>query len=149
MQSNIDSGSLELTIKLAIQRLIGTASGACLGLILTYFIGSSYIWLLFLIAVLIMLGSYLMLFYKGFNLFGPTAIIIILMSHQGPITESIAFYRTIEVILGVVVAVVVTILIWPYRLGDYLENNIRTRIKSIRQQFEYIIEMLTTGGAEL
>lgn len=93
-----------------------------------------------------MLGSYLTLFYRGFNIFGPTAIIIILLSHQGPITESIAFYRTIEISLGVVVAVVVTILIWPYRLGDCLENNIRIQVKSIRQQFEYIIEMLTAGG---
>ncbi len=145
MQSNIDSGSLELTIRLALQRLIGTTSGAVVGLALIYLIGPSYVWLLILIAILIILGSYLTLLYRGFNLFGPTAIIIILLSHQGPLTESIAFYRTIEIILGVVIAIVVTISLWPYRLSDQLKSNYKRRGEALKKQFSGLLEMLPVG----
>ena len=148
MQSNIDSGSLELTINLAKRRLIGTASGACVGLILTYMIGPGYWWLLPIIFILIISGSYLTLLYKGFNLFGPTAVIIILLSHQTSITESLAFYRTSEIMLGVIVALVVTITLWPYRLADYLENNIKTRIEPIRTQFTAVSKMISINTFE-
>lgn len=146
MQSNIDSGSLELTIKLGLQRFIGTASGAFSGLLLTSVIGQSYIWMLVLIIILIVLGSYLTILNKGFSLFGPTSIIIILLSHHGPITESIAFYRTAEIILGVIIAIIVTISLWPLRLSDHLTNNFKRRVNTLKKQFNIVIKTLPSGS---
>ena len=37
MQSNIESGSYELTLKLALQRFVGTACGAVIGFVIIYF----------------------------------------------------------------------------------------------------------------
>ena len=135
MQSNIESGSLEMTLRLALQRFIGTFSGALSGFVVLLLLQPNYWQLLLIIFLLIVVGSLLVRIYQGFNLFGPTALIIILLSYQQPLTQNIAIIRSIEILLGLVVAIAVTIFIWPYRITQHLNQNRKKRFQLIHQQF--------------
>ena len=135
MQSNIESGSLEITLQLAIQRFVGTLSGALSGFIVLLLLQPNYWQLLIIIFLLIVIGSILVRLYQGFNLFGPTALIIILLSYQQPLTQNIAMTRSIEILLGLIIAIAVTIFVWPYRITQHLNENRKKRFHLIYQQF--------------
>ncbi len=135
MQSNMESGSLEMTLKLAMQRAVGTISGALSGFIVLLLLKPDYWELLLIIFLLIVIGSFLVRLYQGFTLFGPTAIIIILLSYQQTITQGIAMTRSFEILLGLIVAIAVTIFIWPYRMAQHLYENRKQRFQLIYQQF--------------
>ena len=141
MQSNMDSGSFEVTLRLAFQRLLGTVSGAIAGFGLLFLFNPNYWQLLVIIFICILVGSYLTTLYKGLALSAPTAVIILLLAHQTPITQSLAAMRTIEILLGVIVAILVTIFIWPYRITDHLKNNRHKRLILFRQQFSGLISI--------
>lgn len=141
MQSNMDSGSFEVTLKLATQRLVGTVSGAVVGFGLIFLINPNYWQLLVIIFVCILAASYLTKFYKGMTLAGPTAVIVLLLAHHAPITQSLAAMRTLEILLGVVVAIVVTVFVWPYQVTDHLKLNRIKRLGMLQQQFSELISV--------
>ena len=85
------------------------------------------------------LGSLLTKFYQGFNLSGPTAAIILLMSHQQPITQSIALIRSTEILIGVMIAIVITVIIWPYRITDHLKKSRKKRLLFLHKQFAALL----------
>lgn len=139
MQSNIDSGSLEVTLKFSLQRIIGTVSGAIVGFSMLFLIDPTYLELLVIIFLVIFLGSFLVKVYSGFNLTGPTAAIILLLAHHEPFTKNIAFIRSVEIVLGVVIATLVTLFIWPYRVNDHLNNHRKKILCLISSQFAGLI----------
>ena len=139
MQSNMDSGSLEITLKLALQRLIGTVSGALSGFGVLMLLQPNFWKLLIIVFILIVLGSLLTRLYQGFNLSGLTATIIVLLSHQKPITQSIALIRSTEILLGVIIAIVITIVIWPYRISDHLRKSRKKRLLLLYKQFSELL----------
>jgi len=139
MQSNMDSGSLEITLKFALQRLIGTVSGAIIGFAVLFLIDPTHWELLIIIFLIILLGSFLVNVYSGFNLAGPTAVIILLLAHHEPLSKNIAFIRSIEIFLGVIIAIVVTLFIWPYRVNDHLKSHRKKILSLISNQFADLI----------
>lgn len=98
-------------------RVIGTAIGALLGW------GTSYVWhghyLLYGLAVLVCLLVCSMLEYEKAGRLAAVALTIIVLIHidQGPGQAALA--RFLEVSLGVVVALAVTLLVFPQRPAEY------------------------------
>lgn len=131
MQSNIDTGSFEMTLKVAWQRLVGTVAGAVVSLIIIFLIPYNYWQLLVMIFIIIIGFTYINRYYEGFKLAGVTAIIILLLSDHESIAQSYALIRVTEILLGVMIAVCVTILIWPYRITDHLQERRVVRLLSV------------------
>lgn len=142
MQSNIDTGSIEKTLKLGVQRFIGTLSGGLIGFIVLLLFNPTYWEMLLLMFILILLGNFLTHFYKGFNLFGATATVVILLSHHQSITDNLAFLRIGEILVGVLVAIAVTVLIWPYRAHQHLATTKRKRYRILHDQLEQLAHYL-------
>jgi uncharacterized membrane protein YgaE (UPF0421/DUF939 family) len=98
-------------------RVIGTAIGALLGW------GTSYVWhghyLLYGLAVLVCLLVCSTLEYEKAGRLAAVALTIIVLIHidQGPGQAALA--RFLEVSLGVVVALAVTLLVFPQRPAEY------------------------------
>lgn len=135
MQSNIESGSFEVTIKLAFQRFAGTLSGALVGFAIILLLQPSEWMLLIAVFCTVLLGCYLTKLYSGFTMFAATAIIILLLAHQMPPMHNFGWLRVVDIMIGGVIAVAVTLLIWPYRVKDHLGDNRQQRLTRIRQQF--------------
>ena len=101
-------------------RVIGTAIGALLGW------GTSYVWhghyLLYGLAVLVCLLVCSTLEYEKAGRLAAVALTIIVLIHidQGPGQAALA--RFLEVSLGVVVALVVTLLVFPQRPAEFAGN---------------------------
>ena len=148
MQSNRDSGSFEVTLRLALHRVIGTVTGAFSGLAFLVLFAPSHTLLLFLIFFLIVLGSYLTSLYKGFNLFGPTASIMLLLAHQTALTHSVAFERALDIVVGVVIATVVTVSIWPYSLLDHLKKHRQRTLALLQKQCALLMSCCQTHVLE-
>jgi uncharacterized membrane protein YgaE (UPF0421/DUF939 family) len=134
MQSNIESGSYEVTLKLAVQRLVGTATGAVLGFLVIFFFDLNSWELLLSVFILIMLSSFASNMYQGFSATGLTAVIVLLLAHKSPITQNLAFIRVAEIWLGATIAIAVTLLVWPYRIVNYLHDNRDKRIALFHKQ---------------
>ena len=94
-----NSISIEKTLKLGVQRFIGTLSGGLIGFIVLLFYHPVYWEILLWIFILILLGNFLTHYYEGFNLFGLTATIVILLSHHQSITNNLAFLRIGEILV--------------------------------------------------
>ena len=133
MQSNIDTGSFEMTLKVASERLIGTICGAVVGLLVLFLFVLNQSEMMLAIFIIIFAFTYMTKFYKGFNLAGVTALIILLLSNHDSITHSFAFIRVTEILLGVVIAVMVTIFIWPYQISDHLKSRRLARISKLHE----------------
>jgi uncharacterized membrane protein YgaE (UPF0421/DUF939 family) len=135
MQSNIDTGSLEMTLKVASHRLVGTVVGAAVALAILFWIPYNHWQLLVIIFVIILAFTYINRYYEGFKLAGVTALIILLLSNHESLTHSFAFIRVTEILLGVIIAVLVTVFIWPYRITDHLQEHRIARLSKIRQLY--------------
>ena len=133
MQSNMDTGSFEMTLKAASERLFGTVCGAALALLVLFFLTLSQWALMVAIFLIIVVFTYITKFYKGFNLAGVTAVIILLLSSHQPQALEFAWMRVLEIFWGVVVAVTVTLCVWPYRISDYLKTRRQARLSSVYQ----------------
>lgn len=139
MQSNIDTGSLEMTVKVATQRLVGTVVGAIVALGIIFWVPYNYEELLAIIFILIAIFTYITRYYEGFKLAGVTALIVLLLSDNQSLTHSFALIRVLEIFLGVVIAVVVTVFIWPYRITDHLQER---RVARLKQLHKALIDLL-------
>lgn len=146
MQSNIDTGSLEMTLRVASQRLVGTVIGAALGLAIVFFFNINQWQLIVITFVLISVFAYVTRYYDGFKLAGVTALIILLLSNHDSITHSYAFMRVVEILLGVVIAVIVTICIWPYQISDHLKER---RLKRLAKMHDLFTRLRDSDGAEV
>jgi uncharacterized membrane protein YccC len=139
MQSNIDTGSLEMTLRVASERLVGTICGAVVALLVLFLLVLNQEEMIVVIFIIIFAFTYMTKFYKGFNLAGVTALIILLLSNHDSIMHSFAFIRVTEILLGVVVAVVVTIFVWPYRISDHLSSRRLARISKLHELWMQLI----------
>lgn len=139
MQSNIDTGSLEMTLKVASHRLVGTVVGAVVALAIIFWVPYNHWEMLALIFILIALFTYINRYYEGFKLAGVTALIILLLSNHESLTHSFAFIRVIEILLGVVIAVLVTVFIWPYRITDHLQEQRVGRLTQLCTSLEALL----------
>ena len=135
MQSNIDTGSLEMTLKVGSERLVGTIIGSVVALLILFTFTMNQWQFMAVIFVIVLCFTYLTKFYDGFKLAGVTALIVLLLSDHASFTHGYAVARITEILLGVVIAVLVTVCIWPYRIADYLKKRRLARLVTVHVLF--------------
>ncbi len=136
MQSSIETGSFEATLMLGYERILGTVLGAALGIIGLLMSFKSIAISLPVIFVVMAVATYLTARFKQLKMMGITAIIIIMIGVQpGQHGLMLGLIRCMEIILGCVIAVVVTITIWPHRAKDRLNQKIINILAATKDQY--------------
>lgn len=138
MQSTADTGSLESTWRLSFQRLFGTMVGAIIGLSIHVLINPDYAQLVYIVFFLIVMGVYATYLWPSLKLAGVTAVIILLFAGHQPMSHNYAVLRAFEILLGAVIALIVSMTIWPQRMHQYLYKNYLKHMKQILDLFQVV-----------
>ncbi len=138
MQATADTSSLEGAWKTSLDRLIGTMTGALVGLGIHVLIYPDYWQLVSIVFILIMVGVCITYVWPSMKLAGLTAVIVLLFAGHEPMTQNYAVLRAFEILLGAVVALTVSITIFPQRMHQYLFKNYRKHLKQILDLFQAI-----------
>jgi uncharacterized membrane protein YccC len=145
MQMSMETGSLESTIKIGAERFIGTVIGSAAALLFLLLFSlnhwSIYPWeLLAASTIFVLVGSYLSYFYRSLNLMGVTAVIVLLGggTHNDTVWHLAAF-RSLSILFGVLIALSVTLVLWPYRLHTFLRGHVATSLQSICQLYTELL----------
>jgi uncharacterized membrane protein YccC len=119
MQANL-GGSL----RAGVNRIIGTAVGATMGLVCLFTLGSGSVALGVGVGLTILVCAYFTHLHESFRMAGLTASIIILLGGQSDSYLHVALMRFLEINLGVAVALAYSLLIWPSRAGRQLKEGV-------------------------
>jgi hypothetical protein len=131
------------TLKLGIQRLIGTAIGAVTGAIFAIALGSNFLSLgvsVFLTIFIASSGK----FNEAAKLAGYISAIVILSHSQSPWLY--AWQRFLETLLGIVVALLANNLIFPARAGIELRRYLSQILVNLEQFYGLVVECAFTGN---
>lgn len=132
LQSNVGS-----TVTASRDRLIGTLIGAALGFLFSLFGVVPWNFILALLAAIIICG--LLGLRNSSRLAGVTIAIVMLVHKEGP-RLGLALDRVGEVILGIVVALLVTTLVFPDRARVRLRDGLAQEFLVLGNFFEGILE---------
>ena len=147
MQATADTSSLESAWKTSLDRLIGTMTGAIIGLSIHVLFYPDYWQLVSMVFVLIMVGVCITYVWPSMKLAGLTAVIVLLFAGHEPMTQNYAVLRAFEILLGAVVALTVSITIFPQRMHQYLFKNYKKHMKQIVDLFQVIEKAFGTKHA--
>jgi len=109
------------TVKASLQRLVGTAIGVSIGGTFAAVFGQR-IWAFGVAVTLTVLVCALLGFAEAARLAGVAVAIVMLIGHPGAPWIA-ALHRFLEVSFGIVIAVVVSVLIWPSRPTNHTSPN--------------------------
>lgn len=132
LQSNVGS-----TVNASRDRLLGTLIGAAIGFSFSMFGVLPWNFILAVLAAIVVCG--LLGLRNSSRLAGVTIAIIMLVQAQGPRWE-LAMDRVVEVVLGIVVALVVTTLVFPDRARLRLRDGLAQEFLVLGALFEAILE---------
>ncbi|AUT02673.1 hypothetical protein CLI64_21010 [Nostoc sp. CENA543] len=130
------------TLKLGVQRLIGTAIGAIAGAFFVILLGSNFWSLGICVFITIFLAS-TWKFQEAAKLAGYVSAIVILSHSQQPWVY--AWHRFLETLLGIAVALVVNNFIFPARANQELRRCLSQTLISLDQFYSLVINCAFTG----
>jgi uncharacterized membrane protein YgaE (UPF0421/DUF939 family) len=117
--------SVQETISASLTRLIGTAIGAIIGGIFLDLFGV-HVWVFGIAVMLVVLTCILLNLKQSYRLAAVTVGIILLVNHpESPWMT--AFHRFLEVSLGVVVALVISIVLNPEYAYGFFQKRMKSR----------------------
>ncbi|MBD2681311.1 aromatic acid exporter family protein [Nostoc sp. FACHB-857] len=131
------------TLKLGIQRLIGTTIGAVAGAIFAIALGSNSLSLAVCVFLTVFFASYFK-FNEAAKLAGYIAAIVILSHSQSPWIY--AWHRYLETFLGIAVALVVNNLIFPARAGTELRRYVSQTLVHLEEFYRLVVDCALTGN---
>jgi uncharacterized membrane protein YgaE (UPF0421/DUF939 family) len=131
------------TLKLGIQRLIGTTIGAIAGAIFAITLGSNSLSLALCVFVTIFFASYWK-FNEAAKLAGYIAAIVILSHSQSPWIY--AWHRYLETFLGISVALLVNNFIFPARAGTELRRYLSQTLIYLEEFYRLVVDCAFTGN---
>jgi p-hydroxybenzoic acid efflux pump subunit AaeB len=131
-------------------RLVGTLAGAAFGVVLLQLVQEPLPFLV-LLSVGLVVTSYLgagRVAPYAFAIFGITAIIVAMSGFLDPtLGVSIAVYRSAEVAIGIIVALLVTMVVWPIRATEELPRRLAATVRACAELFEVVTQALLDGRA--
>lgn len=132
LQSNVGA-----TVTASRDRVVGTVIGAAVGFAFSLM---QPLWLSYVLALLVaMFACGLMGLRNSLRLAGVTITIVMLVHHEGA-KWGLAFDRVIEVLLGIVVALLVTTLVFPDRARIRLRDGLAQEFLLLGAFFEAILQ---------
>jgi uncharacterized membrane protein YccC len=140
LQSNVGA-----TVTASRDRIVGTVIGAVVGFAFSLM---QPLWLSYVLALLVaMFACGLMGLKNSSRLAGVTITIVMLVHHEGA-KWGLAFDRVIEVLLGIVVALAVTTLVFPDRARIRLRDGLAQEFLLLGGFFEAILQGFRGAPAE-
>ncbi|WP_066380461.1 MULTISPECIES: aromatic acid exporter family protein [unclassified Anabaena] len=130
------------TLKLGIQRLIGTVIGAIAGAAFTVILGSNFWSLGICVFITIFLASHWK-YHEAAKLAGYVSAIVILSYNHSPWLY--AWHRFLDTLLGISVAVLVNNLIFPARAGKELRRCLSQTLINLQQLYSLVVHCAFTG----
>jgi uncharacterized membrane protein YccC len=131
------------TLKLGIQRIIGTVIGAIGGAIFAVALGSNFWSLGLSVFLTIFLTSYCK-FNEAAKLAGYVSVIVISSHSLSPWLY--AWGRFLETLLGISVALLVNNFIFPASAGVELRRNLSQTLTDLEQFYELVVDCAFTGN---
>ena len=143
MQANL-GGSL----RAGWMRIIGTSVGAALGVACLLVFGHGVISLGVSVGLTILICAYFTHLHESFRLAGMTACIIIFMSHQETDVVMFGITRFLEITLGVAVALVVSLFVFPSRAGFQLSRGVVRALYDEADFYSILLACRTPGACQ-
>ena len=106
-------------------------TGAILGLSIHVLFQPTYLELIFIVFALIVLGVCVTYFWSSMKLAGVTAVLVLLFAGHQPMSQNVAMLRGFEILIGALVALIVSVCIWPRRMHQYLFKNYLNHMQQI------------------
>lgn len=119
MQTNL-GGSM----RVGVNRIIGTATGAVLGAAMLLLMGASPLALGIEMWLCILVCAYYIHLHESFRMAGMTATIVIFMGQHSASVAAVAFERFFEITVGACVALFFTAFVFPSRAGRQLRSGV-------------------------
>lgn len=132
MQSNVGA-----TLGASWNRLVGTAIGAVVGGIFVAIWGASALAFGVAVTSAVLICGFLGLV-DSYRLAGVTVAIVMLISYLGP-AWVVSLHRFLEVSLGILVALAVTVVIWPSRAREHLREGIAEAFTGMDALFQAVV----------
>jgi uncharacterized membrane protein YccC len=139
MQSNL-GGSW----KASGQRLLGTAVGALIGALVTGLLGVNMVWLGAAVCVTLLVCSWLGL-RESLRLAGVT-LALVMLSGQGASPWAVAGQRFLDVVLGILSALLTQTFVWPARAGAELRQELGRALAACGRLYRPVVESCLKGA---
>src|SRR6516164_10872183 len=139
MQSNL-GGSW----KASGQRLLGTAVGALTGVLFTGLLGVNVVWLGAGVCVTLLVCSWLGL-RESLRLAGVT-LVLVMLSGQGASPWAVAGQRFLDVVLGILSALLTQTVVWPARAGAELRQELGRGLADCGRFYRSVVEPCLKGA---
>jgi len=140
LQSNIGA-----TLNASWTRLIGTAIGAVTGGVFVEFVGTGALAFGLALVLVVMICDFSGLT-DSYRLAGVTLAIVMLINRLGP-TWIVAGERFLQVALGIIVGVIVSIAIWPSRARESLRAGLADALTGMGVLFQSVVQSIHGGSA--
>lgn len=136
------------SISKGVLRIVGTVLGAAVGVVLLQLVQQPVPFVL-LLSFVIVVSSYCGAGHVApyaFAIFGITTIIVAMSGFLDPtLGVSIAVQRSAEVAIGIIVALFVTMVIWPIRATDELPRRLAATVRACASLFRTVTDGLLNG----
>jgi uncharacterized membrane protein YccC len=137
--------SVGATVNASLSRFAGTAIGAVLGGLFVKLWGS-HVWALGAAVTITVWSCAALGLRDSYRLASATVALVMLTSHTGP-AGTVALYRFLEVALGILVALLITLVMWPSRARDDLWSAIAETLKRLEALYQAVVQRYFTDAA--
>ena len=150
MQSDMDRGTWEATLRAGFDRLLGTVIGVSLGFLGHFLmleaVAFNQSWALqFILFLTLMACAMIHRYFIDLKMVPITAALIMFLGLTSPNPTTLAIARIYEILLGVVVAVLVNVIVWPQSHHDYSKAKFEELLNMSREMIIYLIEERLQG----
>lgn len=145
MCGQINVGSM---IQKSYMRFLGTMAGAAISILTLYFFGANYTISMIVVVLSAILFSFIATSKKSYNdsgTLGAVTVAIILIGNNPTIVSG--FERCAEILVGILIAAVVSQLIFPVHAKNHLRNNQAMTIRKLRTFYTLIFSDHLSLGA--
>jgi uncharacterized membrane protein YccC len=134
------------SIGVAWSRLLGTLSGAAIGVVMVMLFGRE-IWPMGLsIFISVFAAIYLSRYHDSFRLAAITASIVIMIGGANPLAAGVS--RLLEITVGIAIALMVSLFLWPSKAGDALIRGISGVFDRSAELFQVLTQCLMAAECD-
>ena len=137
--------SVGATVNASLNRFAGTAIGAVLGGLFVKLWGGN-VWAFGAAATITVWICASLGLRDSYRLASATVAIVMLTSSTGP-PWAVAFHRFLEVALGILVALLITLLMWPSRARDDLRRATAETLRCLEALYQAVVQRYCGGAA--
>jgi uncharacterized membrane protein YgaE (UPF0421/DUF939 family) len=137
--------SVGATVNASLSRFAGTAIGAVLGGLFVKLWGS-HVWALGAAATITVWLCAALGLRDSYRLASATVALVMLTSGAGS-AGTVALHRFLEVALGILVALLITLLMWPSRARDDLRGVVAETLRRLEALYQAVVQRYRTGAA--